>query len=523
MKKVLLQDRTAWLWLALGVLMTLCVVVSTHQYEQSLQQAQLNRNLIDAVTGDQLQTVQALLGEGADPNARQLPDTPPPPFWEFLKTKVVHLWRRQHSASQDIPPTALLLAVDSRNSAGAPDAKVVQALLDKGADPNLFSISYSSNDSTPRTPLAWAVQYDQPYITQLLLDKGADVHAHSLDGKTPLHLAIETSGVGTVAIVNALLAHGADVNAQDALGDTPLMAAVASYNNSSALVKLLLSHGANISIRNKEQETALVKCVSGGQDEGAKAASLLVAAGANVNDTDKDGNSTLLMSIFRNGGDNGGHNQIFQLLLSHGAKIFTAKDPCGAQLMVSACSMFSRDQTDYSMIGMLLMHGVNINARNEDGTTALLAAADSDVYEANSNVSPEDSDYMGSPALPGLMAYLLKHGANVNAQDKWGRTALMVASRAVDPKADLLLLAQGADVNARDKYGRTALMWAVEMGQTATTQALLNHGTDVTAQDVKGRTALNRARRGQFNPNSPFTSPSLGRSLMRLLQAHGAK
>ena len=56
------------------------------------------------------------------------------------------------------------------------------------------------------------------------------------------------------------------------------------------------------------------------------------------------------------------------------------------------------------------------------------------------------------------------------------------------------LLAQGADVNAKDNLGYTALMYAAENGHTETAQALLAHGTDVNAKDNFGWTALMYAK-----------------------------
>jgi hypothetical protein len=55
---------------------------------------------------------------------------------------------------------------------------------------------------------------------------------------------------------------------------------------------------------------------------------------------------------------------------------------------------------------------------------------------------------------------LLAKGAEVNAQDKRGRTALIVASKDGYREVVQILLAYGADVNGRDKKGNTALDWA---------------------------------------------------------------
>ena len=69
--------------------------------------------------------------------------------------------------------------------------------------------------------------------------------------------------------------------------------------------------------------------------------------------------------------------------------------------------------------------------------------------------------------------FLIKAGADVNAKDKNGTTALINAKTAKQTK---LLLEAGADVNACDSYGRTALSQAKTTEQT---DILIKAGADV--------------------------------------------
>ena len=62
----------------------------------------------------------------------------------------------------------------------------------------------------------------------------------------------------------------------------------------------------------------------------------------------------------------------------------------------------------------------------------------------------------------------------LNAKDKYGKTALMLASEKGHADAVKALLAAGANVNARDKDGRTALSLATENGHTETANILRN-------------------------------------------------
>ena len=80
--------------------------------------------------------------------------------------------------------------------------------------------------------------------------------------------------------------------------------------------------------------------------------------------------------------------------------------------------------------------------------------------------------------------------ADVNAQDKYGVTALMDASERGLKEAVALLIAEGADVNAQDNYGDTALMYAALKGYSQIVELLLGNRADVHLKDNSGSTAL---------------------------------
>ena len=53
-----------------------------------------------------------------------------------------------------------------------------------------------------------------------------------------------------------------------------------------------------------------------------------------------------------------------------------------------------------------------------------------------------------------------------------------------------LLLGEGSLVEAQDRYGWTALHWAAREGQVTVVQLLLQMGADTEAEDTDGWTAL---------------------------------
>lgn len=81
---------------------------------------------------------------------------------------------------------------------------------------------------------------------------------------------------------------------------------------------------------------------------------------------------------------------------------------------------------------------------------------------------------------------LLKTGADVNASNREGITALMASTWGETGRGDVrivkALIAKGANVNAADVHGRTALMEVAASGNVDVVMLLLDAGADVNAQ-----------------------------------------
>jgi hypothetical protein len=98
--------------------------------------------------------------------------------------------------------------------------------------------------------------------------------------------------------------------------------------------------------------------------------------------------------------------------------------------------------------------------------------------------------------------------AYINARDKGGSTPLLWASGASVVR---LLLEHGADLNVQDKVGRTPLQSASMRGMLEVVRLLLEHGADVEVKNSFGKTALQEAA---GNGHS---------EVVELLREHGAK
>ncbi len=125
-----------------------------------------------------------------------------------------------------------------------------------------------------------------------------------------------------------------------------------------------------------------------------------------------------------------------------------------------------------AVVQALVSQHADVNAAQGDGTTALHWAAFHDDVE--------------------MMKMLLAAGANPKAATRDGAiTPLFMACTNGSAPAIEALLAAGADANAANANGTTALMTAAASGSVPALKVLLDHGADIKAKEsVHGQTAL---------------------------------
>ena len=121
----------------------------------------------------------------------------------------------------------------------------------------------------------------------------------------------------------------------------------------------------------------------------------------------------------------------------------------------------------------LLKKGADLEAKDKDGITALIEAV--------------------SCGMLDVVKCLAEHGADLDAKDGDGRTVLMKAVNWVKLDVVKCLAEHGADLEAKDKYGNTALMKAAYKGQLDVVKCFVELGADLEAKDKDGRTALMEA------------------------------
>jgi ankyrin repeat protein len=129
----------------------------------------------------------------------------------------------------------------------------------------------------------------------------------------------------------------------------------------------------------------------------------------------------------------------------------------------------------------LLKKGADPNAKNKEGETALMWCT----YD------------------PDKMKLLVKYGADVNAIATSGNSALLVAAVGANQYETVkFLLEHGADAAVRNKRKETAMIRAAIYGDSLTLALLHKHGNDLNAMDSTGATPLLQA---VFNVNRQAT------------------
>lgn len=295
---------------------------------------------------------------------------------------------------------------------------------------------------------------------QLVLACGADPNRASADGGTPI-LACAT--VGSVSIAEALTLAGASLQSRDHAGRTALHRAAGCGHDE--LLVWLLQHGADVEARDNNDQTALFHATT------RAAVMALCDAGASVHATTGEGMTALHLAAET------GRHDVLQALLSRGADPDAATRRGDTPLHLATFGSAAE-----TSMAALLDAGADIEEDNDDGVTALMVAA--------------------RLGRPDVLGWLLAHGALVDARTVTGETALIMASDGRnEPTRDpsfhsrieeclRCLVQAGADINATNDAGMTALYaatWGFDAGRVT---CLLELGADPGLAAADGTTPL---------------------------------
>ena len=389
------------------------------------------------------------------------------------------------------------------------EAILVDLLLEAGAD-------VAATNRYGVQPIALAAENGNATILEALLDAGADPNAALPEGETVLMTAARA---GDADAIRLLLVRGADPNARDGFrGQTALMWA-ASRNNAGA-IHALAELGADIHARTETGGrppsgsrmfyaphptgfTALMFAARAGHLDALR---VLLETGADINDTLSDGQSALVVAVANanweladylldRGADpnlaDAGWNAVHQLLRTRRMNTgfgFPAPIPTG-----------SVDSID--VLKKMIALGGDVNARMtvngmKDGQRNRLNRLGATPFFLAAKVTDTEA-----------MRVLIDAGADTLTPSADGTTPLMVAAGvaiwnpgedggSLKGQEDEVLEAvrscveQGADVNAANYRGMTALHGAAFRGINSVVDYLVEQGADLDARTVHGWSPL---------------------------------
>src|SRR3990167_8637458 len=142
-------------------------------------------------------------------------------------------------------------------------------------------------------------------------------------------------------------------------------------------------------------------------------------------------------------------------------------------------SLFSGPNEDL-LIAVQLVDLIGVEA-------AIAAGADIDAADINGNTA---LIFAASYGHRDVVRLLLDRGAGINAVDVLRDTALILAAQNDHIDTVKLLLSRGANINAINDYGSTSLIQAAQNDHTDIVKLLLSRGANINAVDVIGNTAL---------------------------------
>ncbi|KAJ8664415.1 hypothetical protein QAD02_006077 [Eretmocerus hayati] len=365
---------------------------------------------------------------------------------------------------------------------------------------NSYGLDHCAAWSGGYVLLRRAIQLKYVEIAKFLLEKNARVNSNNskvFPSETPLHYAAKH---GYLDIVESLLQKGARINDQDRNGQTPLHHAI--DNKRTDVAEFLISRGADIYVTNSSGKSPLEYAIN--PDWAATIERALRPIRS------EELNSPRLLHTAAEKG----YLNIVEHLVESGTSVDTlhSKDD---GLTTLHCAVKNNQE---EVARFLLSNGADVNAQDVNGKSPVFYAIENNNFKITKLLLWQGADPETNPALfraavvkgcSETVETLLQFGADVNASDECGRTALHITSSGDIAR---LLVSRGANVEAQlIENGARPLHTATESGFATVVKALLESNADVNAQLKNETTALHIATENGF------------KNIVRMLLNYGAK
>lgn len=265
--------------------------------------------------------------------------------------------------------------------------------------------------------------------------------------QTLLHVVCEQKHAKAVGLL--LIEKGIDINAQDANGRTCLHVALETPD-CDIVEPLILSGKIRLDFKDKTfQQTVLHKCAT--QKTHAKHIEKLLGVGANPNEQDINGNTSLMVAILFENWD-----AVIRLASRVNVNLANLKQQMP---IIIALKLYTKGKLAAAALEMLVEKGADVTIVDHE---------DSD--EANLIILGVEKDVPDK-----ILSLLIQKGANVNYQTKNSKlTALHMACEQRDVKLVSCLVENGANMFIPDNTQSIPLVYAVANSNQEVTDYILS-------------------------------------------------
>ena len=424
--------------------------------------------LVDAAKNRNHEAVRSLLQQHVDVNTPQADGATPLAWaahWDDLETADLLIRAGANvNAANSYGVTPLSLACTNQSTA------MVEKLLKAGADPNRaptgipvimtaartgsmdtvkLLLAHGANvnakeSARGQTALMWAVAEKHTEVARVLVERGADVHAHSTTGFTPLLFAAQQ---GDMDSARMLLEAGAGLN--EAAPEDGSALIVATHSGHEALALFLLEKGADPNAADAYGITALHYALLKGL---ARVSGVRPISGAGY--VYRPNMPELVKALLAHGANPNARVAKFPPMPN--TRLFKAIDltPVGATPFLLAAASY-----DPGIMRLLAAHGADPLLTDQAKNTPLIMAAGfaEGITHAVERPQQDDKDALEAVRVA------VELGNDVNVTNDIGETALHGAAYVGANDIIQFLVEKGAKVDAENVYGQTAWTIAAEV------------------------------------------------------------
>lgn len=374
-------------------------------------------------------------------------------------------------------------------------------------------------DEKGHTLLQLAIRNGDTVAAERLINLGANPKQLDVDGHTPV---FDAMAAGNARVLALLLQKGGSFRAEDDDGRTPLMWAIQN-NASIAFLEEARQLGLPFDQVNKKGRGAIHAAAAADRVDFLD---YLLRSRVYVDTVDNDGKSPLHIAV-----EAGAYDAMKYLIDTGGADVTLRTKDIKTPLYLAAA------KGDMTAVEMLLAvsearRTLNEYRTYEKGYSPLMAAVAENRYEAvatliahGADVNQQDSSNRHSlfiaveKGYPALVDLLIRSGADVEKGPRaLGTEQTMVHLIAKNAYKEILpqLYSAGANLNAVDGAGQTALFKASESRDLEKINLLLDYGADPNFANKAGKRPIDA-----LLTNSSWTNVSMKEAVLALI-ARGA-